>query len=65
MMGGAKIVPQCNCLPLTARAAVHLIITDLAVFSFEKGQLYLKELMPGASLEEVRTKTSAYFIEAL
>jgi len=42
-----------------------MIITDLAVFTFEKGQLTLKELMPGATLEDVRAKTEARFVEKL
>jgi 3-oxoacid CoA-transferase len=62
--GSAKVVPQCT-LPLTASGVVDLLITDLAVFAFERGQLTLIELMPGATLDEVRTKTTAHFQEAL
>jgi 3-oxoacid CoA-transferase len=62
--GRAKIVPECT-LPLTALAAVDLLITDLAVFDFADSQLRLIELMPHVSLDEVRTKTSATFLEAL
>ena len=62
--GSSKIVPECR-LPLTARGAVDLVITDLAVFGFEGGQLVLIEVMPGATLEEVRAKTSAAFMERL
>jgi 3-oxoacid CoA-transferase len=62
--GEPKIVPQVD-LPLTAAGAVDMIITDLAVFEFIDGQLTLTELMPGVSIEEVRAKTSARFIEAL
>lgn len=62
--GSSKIVPQCV-LPLTASGVVDLVITDLAVFSFEEGKLTLIEIMPGSTLEEVRTKTSAKFIEKL
>jgi 3-oxoacid CoA-transferase len=50
-------------LPLTAMNAVDMIITDLAVFSFPNGQLSLQELMPNASLQEVRDKTQAHFVE--
>ena len=60
--GTPKIVPGCT-LPLTATGAVDLIITDLAVFAFVEGQLTLTDLMPGASLDEVRAKTGAKFIE--
>ena len=60
--GTSKIVPECK-LPLTAHEVVDMIITDLAVFTFENRQLTLKELMPGVTLEEVRSKTAAKFVE--
>jgi 3-oxoacid CoA-transferase len=59
--GSAKIVPACV-LPLTAIGVVDLVITELAVFGFRDGGLILLELMPGASFEEVREKTSAHFL---
>ena len=62
--GTAKIVPECT-LPLTASAEVDMVITDLAVFTFHNGQLTLSEVMPGASVDEVRTKTTASFVERL
>jgi 3-oxoacid CoA-transferase len=58
--GSSKIVPECS-LPLTAYNVVDLIITELAVFNYNKGKLTLIEVMPGATLEEVREKTSAEF----
>jgi 3-oxoacid CoA-transferase len=58
--GRPKIVPECT-LPLTATGVVDMVITDLAVFAFVEGQLKLLEVMPGASLDEVRAKTSAQF----
>jgi 3-oxoacid CoA-transferase len=60
--GSPKIVIECT-LPLTAKGAVDMIITDLAVFTFGDGELKLTELMPGASLDEVRAKTTAKFVE--
>jgi 3-oxoacid CoA-transferase len=62
--GSSKVVPTCT-LPLTAMEAVDVLITDLAVFRFEAGVLALTELMPGVTLEEVRTKTTARFVEKL
>ncbi|WP_297562480.1 hypothetical protein [Meiothermus sp.] len=44
---------------------MDLVITELAVFGYPDGHLTLLELMPGATLEEVRAKTSARFVEAL
>jgi 3-oxoacid CoA-transferase len=58
--GSPKLVPRCD-LPLTARNAVDIVITELAVFSFDSGELTLVELMPGATLEQVRASTSARF----
>jgi 3-oxoacid CoA-transferase len=62
--GSPKIVPECT-LPLTAMKAVDMIITELAVFTFEDGGLILTELMPGATVEDVRNKTEAKFSERL
>ncbi|AEE52829.1 3-oxoacid CoA-transferase [Haliscomenobacter hydrossis] len=62
--GTSKIVPECT-LPLTAIGVVDVVITELAVFKYLEGQLTLVELMPGASLEEVRLKTQARFVEKL
>ena len=62
--GSAKIVSECD-LPLTAANVVNMVITDLAVFSFEPGELTLIEVMPGATLEQVRASTTAKFAERL
>lgn len=62
--GDPKIVPECT-LPLTAQGVVDMVITDLAVFVYENGDLVLTELMPGASLDDVRQETTANFIERL
>ena len=58
--GSSKVVPHCT-LPLTTRAAVDVIITDLAVFKYPDGQLTLVEVMPGATVAEVQAKTDAEF----
>ncbi len=58
--GSAKILRKCT-LPLTALNKVSMIVTEMAVFSFEKGQLVLKEHAPGVTLEQIREKTEAEF----
>ncbi len=58
--GQPKIVEKCT-LPVTTYHCVKKIITDLAVFSIVGAQLRLDELMPGATLSEVREKTGAKF----
>jgi 3-oxoacid CoA-transferase subunit B len=59
--GQAKILKDCQ-LPLTGKACVDMIITDLAVFSVEKGRgLTLIEYAPGLSVEDIKEKTEAPF----
>ena len=58
--GSPRVVPRCD-LPLTAPAAVDLLITDMAVFDFDMGSMRLRELMPGVALGELRAKTAANF----
>ena len=62
--GTSKIVPACD-LPLTTKGAVNMVITDLAVFRYLNGKLTLTELLPGATVEEIREKTAAKFEEKL
>ena len=55
--GGAhKIVRQCT-LPLTGKAVVHRIITDLAAIDVTPDGLVLRELAPGVSIEDIRQAT--------
>lgn len=58
--GSSKILKQCT-LPLTAKSKVSMIVTELGVFSFENGQLVLKEHAPDVTLETIREKTDAEF----
>ena len=47
--------------PLTARAAVDVIVTELSVFRVRDGALVLVELLGGASEQDVRDVTAAPF----
>jgi 3-oxoacid CoA-transferase subunit B len=58
--GESKIKNKCT-LPLTGKAVVHRLITELAVFDFKDGAMQLIELQDGVTLEEVREKTEASF----
>jgi 3-oxoacid CoA-transferase subunit B len=64
--GESKILKKCS-LPLTGTQCVDMIISDLAVFTCERGKtgLTLIELAPGVTLEEVTAKTEASFTSAL
>ncbi len=62
--GESKVKKECT-LPLTGKNVVHRLITDLAVFDYTNGEMKLIELQDGVTLEEVREKTEAHYIEAL
>lgn len=62
--GSSKLLKECT-YPITSTRSVDMIITELAVFKVVDKSLRLVELMPGVTIEEVRTKTEADFIEQL
>lgn len=59
--GSAKIVDECR-LPLTGRAVVHRIITDLAVIDITDAGLVLVETAPGVSAQQVIDATEPALI---
>jgi 3-oxoacid CoA-transferase subunit B len=54
--GQKKILKHCD-LPLTAKKAVHRIITDLAVIDVTAEGLVLREVAPGITPDEVQAQT--------
>jgi 3-oxoacid CoA-transferase subunit B len=64
--GESKILKACT-LPLTGKACVDMIVTDLCVFTLARGRkgLTLTELAPGVSLDDVKARTQAAFTSAL
>ena len=60
--GSPKLLKKCN-LPLTGAGVVDTVITDLGLFEIKNDQLYLSELAPDTSLEEVRERTEAEFVQ--
>jgi len=56
--GKSKIVRQCD-LPLTSIRPVDLVVTELAVISFPKGQATLIETGPGVTVAQVTAATEA------
>ena len=56
--GKSKIVKRCT-LPLTSSRVIDALVTELAVIAFPDGRATLKELQPGATLEQVLQSTDA------
>lgn len=46
--GETKVKKECILL-LTGKAVVHKLITELGIFEFEGGEMFLVELMRGVS----------------
>ena len=59
--GDPKILKECA-LPLTGKACVDMIITDLCVMEVTDSGLVLTELADGVTVEEIREKTEAEFV---
>jgi 3-oxoacid CoA-transferase subunit B len=59
--GSSKIVEECS-LPLTGKACVHRIITDLGVLDVTGNGLALVETAPGVSVAQLRDRTDAEVI---
>lgn len=58
--GSSKILPRCT-MPLTAQQAVDVLVTELAVFRFIDGVMWLTEIAKDCTLETLREKTEARF----
>jgi 3-oxoacid CoA-transferase subunit B len=56
--GSPKLLTSCD-LPLTGKAVVNRVITDLAVLDVAGDHFRLVELAPGVTLSEVQAKTGA------
>lgn len=54
--GGPKLLDECT-LPLTGKACIDLVITDLGVMRITGEGLVLEEIAPGVSLDDVRAAT--------
>ena len=58
--GVPKFLKECR-LPLTGKACVHMLVTEMGVFEFRNGKFVLTEISGKISLEELRVKTEAEY----
>ncbi|TDM20540.1 3-oxoacid CoA-transferase subunit B [Macrococcoides canis] len=58
--GESKVKKECS-LPLTGKQVVNKLITDLAVFEFVDGKMYLTELLNGTTEEYLKEHTEASY----
>jgi 3-oxoacid CoA-transferase B subunit len=56
--GSPRLVSECT-LPLTGKAVVHRVITDLAVLDVEAGTFRVVELAPGVDRATIEQRTDA------
>ncbi|WP_432667434.1 3-oxoacid CoA-transferase subunit B [Wukongibacter baidiensis] len=56
-----KIKKQCK-LPITGYGEADMVVTELAVFTFEDGKMFLREIAPEVTLEKLKELTEADFI---
>lgn len=59
--GESKILKECS-LPLTGKACVNKVVTDLAVMEVREDGLHLLETAEGVSIDDVKAATEAELI---
>ena len=59
--GNSKVLRKCT-LPLTGKACVNRIITNLGIFDVAPGGLRIFEIAPGVTREEIIAKTDATLV---
>jgi 3-oxoacid CoA-transferase subunit B len=62
--GRPKIVRNCT-LPLTGKACVHRIITNLGVLDITTPQVVLRELAPGVTIDQIRAASDIEIIVSI
>ena len=59
--GASKLLAECT-LPLTGKACIRKVLTDLAYLEIRDGAFHLIERAPGISVEEIRSKTAGRLV---
>jgi acetate CoA/acetoacetate CoA-transferase beta subunit len=61
--GAPKILPKCS-LPITSLRPVDMVVTEMAVITFDEGRATLRETGPGCSVAQVVAATGAELVIA-
>jgi 3-oxoacid CoA-transferase subunit B len=59
--GESKLLSECT-LPLTGKACIKRVLTDLALMDIEDGKFILRERAPGVSVEEIIALTEGELV---
>ncbi|EED31333.1 succinyl-coa:3-ketoacid-coenzyme a transferase subunit b [gamma proteobacterium NOR5-3] len=59
--GESKLLSECT-LPLTGKACIQRVLTDLALMDIEDGKFILRERAPGVSVEEIIALTEGELV---
>ncbi len=59
--GESKLLNECT-LPLTGKACIRRVLTDLALLDIEDGSFILRERAPGVSVEEIVRLTAGKLV---
>jgi len=59
--GDSKLLSECT-LPLTGKACIKRVLTDLALMDIEDGKFILRERAPGVSVEEIASLTAGELV---
>ncbi|MFZ9938837.1 MAG: CoA transferase subunit B [Bacteroidia bacterium] len=59
--GESKLLPECS-LPLTGRACVRQVVTELGFFDLDARGFVLRERAPGITVEEIVAKTAGRLV---
>ncbi|MDX1923897.1 MAG: 3-oxoacid CoA-transferase subunit B [Rickettsiaceae bacterium] len=58
--GSPKLVKKCN-LPLTGVGVTKRVITELGIFDFKGGKMFLTKIADNVQIEEIKSRTEAEF----
>lgn len=59
--GESKLLPECT-LPITGKACITRVLTDLGLYEIKDGAFHLVEIAPGVTVDEIKAKTAGKLI---